>query len=85
MVASFLQGLVVFLYFISSLSFAVALINLFPIPGLDGGSIMYALIEKIRGKPVSVGMEVLLHRLIFIVFCLVLVQLLLNDLQRLMH
>ena len=85
MVASFLQGLVVFLYCISSLSFAVALINLFPIPGLDGGSIMYALIEKIRGKPVSVGMEVLLHRLIFIVFCLVLVQLLLNDLQRLMH
>ena len=82
MVGSFLQGLSVFLYFISSLSFAVALINIFPIPGLDGGSLMYALVEKIRGKPVSVGMEVLLHRLVFIAFCLVLVQLILNDVQR---
>lgn len=82
-VASLTQGVVVFMYFIATLSLAVALINLFPIPGLDGGSIVYALIEKIRGKPVSVATELLLHRLIFIIFCMVLVHLLMNDLQRL--
>lgn len=82
MASSFLQGLAVFLYFIATLSLAVALVNLFPLPGLDGGSIVYALVEKVRGKPVSIGMEVLLHRLMFIVFCLVLVQLILNDAQR---
>ena len=82
MIDSFHQGLAMFLYFIANLSLAVAFINLFPIPGLDGGSIVYALVEKIRGKPVSVGMEVLLHRLVFIAFCLILVQLLLNDVQR---
>ena len=81
-VGSFLQGLAVFLYFIANLSLSVALINLLPIPGLDGGSIIYALVEKVRGKPVSVEMEILLHRLVFIAFCLILVQLLLNDLQR---
>lgn len=82
MAETFIQGLVVYFYFIASLSLAVALINLFPVPGLDGGSILYAIIEKIRGKPLSIGMEVLLYRLAFIFFCVFLVQLLLNDLQR---
>lgn len=81
-ISSFLQGLAVFLYFIGSFSLAVGFINLFPIPGLDGGSIVYALVEKFRGKPVSIAFEVLLHRLVFILFTLLLIQLLLNDLQR---
>ena len=82
---SFLQGLSVFLYFLASFNLAVAIFNVCPIPGLDGGSIVYALIEKIRGKPLSVAMEILLYRLIFIAFCLILVQLLLNDVQRFLH
>lgn len=81
-VASLTQGIVVFFYFIASLSLAVALVNLFPVPGLDGGSIVYALIEKVRGKPVSVAMEVLLHRLMMILFVVLLVNLLVNDLTR---
>lgn len=83
MVHSFLQGLAVFLYFMANLSLAVAFMNTLPIPGLDGGSLLYAGIEKIRGKPISVAMEVLLHRLMFIVLCLALVQLVLNDFKRL--
>ena len=85
MVSSFTQGMVIFLYFIATLSLAVALINLFPLPGLDGGSIVYTLIEKIRGKPLEVELEVLLHRLAFILFAVFLVQLILNDLQRYLH
>lgn len=81
-VMSLTQGLAVFLFFIASLSLAVALVNLFPLPGLDGGHIILTLIEKIRGKPVSIALEVLMHRLMVIVFCLLLVQLLVNDLQR---
>lgn len=80
---SFLQGLSVFLYFIANLSLAVGLINLFPIPGLDGGSIVYAWIEKVRGKPISVAVEVLLHRLAVIAFAVFFIQLVMNDLQRL--
>lgn len=81
-IASLTQGFVVFIYFIACLSLAVALINLFPVPGLDGGSIVYAIIEKIRGKPVSVAFEVLLHRLMVILSCILLVHLIMNDLQR---
>lgn len=81
-VASLTQGMAVFLFFIASFSLAVALVNLFPIPGLDGGSIVYVLLEAIRGKPISVAMELLLYRLAFILFCMILVHLLMNDLQR---
>ncbi|PJD93436.1 MAG: peptidase [Legionella sp.] len=82
MIDSFLQGLVVFLSFIAHLSLAVALVNLLPIPSLDGGSIVYTLIEKLRGKPMSIAFELLLHRLVFIGLCVFFINLLLNDLQR---
>jgi regulator of sigma E protease len=81
-ITSFSQGFVVFLYFIANLSLAVAFINVLPITGLDGGSVVYALIEKIRGTPVSIAMEVLLHRLMIIVAFVLLVHLLMNDLTR---
>jgi regulator of sigma E protease len=84
-IASLTQGVVVFFYFIASLSVAVALINLFPIPGLDGGSILYAIIEKIRGKPLSVALEILIYRLMLIALSLVFVQLVLNDLAHFIH
>lgn len=79
---SFFQGISVFMYFIATLSLAVGLVNLMPVPGLDGGLILYALVEKVRGKPVSIAFEVLLHRLVMIIFMLIFVQLLINDLQR---
>lgn len=82
MVNSFIQGIAMFLYFLANLSLVVALINVLPIPGLDGGSLLYAAVEKIRGKPISVAMEILLHRLMFILLCLGLVQLMLNDFKR---
>ena len=82
MVGSLLQGVSVFLFFIANLSLSVALINLFPLPTLDGGSIIYALIEGVRGRPIAISVEILLHRLIFIAFWILLVQLLVNDLQQ---
>jgi len=82
MVHSFLQGLAVFLYFIANLNLAVAIVNLLPLPGLDGGAIVYTCIEKIRGKPISVALEVLLHRLAMIALCVLFIQLIMNDVQR---
>lgn len=46
-----------FLYFIGAISVLVAISNLFPIPALDGGKMLFLLIEKVRGKPVSVKIE----------------------------
>ena len=39
------------------ISLSLAVLNLFPIPVLDGGHIVYYLIELIRGKPLSEGVQ----------------------------
>lgn len=78
---SFSQGLATFLYFIANFSLAMAIANLLPIPTLDGGSIIYGLIEKIRGKPLSIALEILIYRLVFTAFAIFIVQLIVNDLK----
>ncbi len=46
-------GLPSFLGFIAFLSVSVGLINLFPIPMLDGGHLVYYAIEAVLGKPLG--------------------------------
>ncbi len=41
------------LRFLVTLNACLAVLNLLPIPVLDGGHIVFALVEKIRGKPLS--------------------------------
>jgi len=47
------SGMKDYLTLIALISVALGLFNLFPIPLLDGGHVVYYLIEGIRGKPVS--------------------------------
>lgn len=46
-------GLAWFLNFLALLSLSLAIINLLPIPVLDGGHLLYYLIELVKGSPVS--------------------------------
>lgn len=46
-----------FLYFIGVISVFVAIFNLFPIPALDGGKLVFLAIEKIMKKPVPQNVE----------------------------
>lgn len=55
-----------FLYFIGSLSVLLALFNLFPIPALDGGKLLFLIIEAIKRKPVSLKVEQMLTIIFFI-------------------
>jgi len=50
-------GLGFFLYFIGSLTVLLAIFNLFPIPALDGGKLIFLIIEKFSKKPVPVKWE----------------------------
>jgi len=47
------QGLEYFLRFLGIVSLSLGLINLLPIPVLDGGHLLFYLIEIVKGKPVS--------------------------------
>lgn len=80
-ISSFAQGLATFLYFMANFNLSMAIANLLPIPTLDGGSIIYGFIEKIRGKPMSIALETLIYQLVFIAFAIFIVQLLVNDLK----
>jgi len=48
-------------FFAALISVALAVTNLLPIPGLDGGRILFVVIELIRGKPMEPEREGLIH------------------------
>ena len=71
------KGVETLLWFITILSINLGLINLFPIPILDGGHLLYYFVEAIRGKPMAdkfqeigfkIGMALLATLIIFAVF-----------------
>lgn len=47
------QGIKEALYWMGLISLNLGIINLLPIPVLDGGHILFAIIEKIKGKPLK--------------------------------
>ena len=47
------EGVVTLFWFMAVLSINLGLINLFPVPMLDGGHLMYYLVEAVRGKPLG--------------------------------
>ncbi len=47
------MGLIYLVHLMGLLSASLAIFNLLPLPVLDGGHILFLLIEKIRGKPLS--------------------------------
>ena len=71
------RGLYGFIVFLSVLSLNLAIMNLLPIPVLDGGHLVFCAIEAIRGKPVSkefqnkafsVGLAILLGIMFLAIF-----------------
>lgn len=79
------QGLVSFLSFAAIISINLGVLNLLPIPVLDGGHIVFFLIEAIRRKPLSEKF-VSLSQKIGIVFLVALMMLAFyNDILRLLN
>lgn len=76
-------GLSYLLYFAAILSINLGIINILPIPALDGGRILFVLIEKLKGSPVSSRVEGYVHQIGFILLLLLMVLVTLNDIIRL--
>jgi regulator of sigma E protease len=51
------NGLLAFVSFVALLSVSIGLINLFPVPMLDGGHLVYYALEAVRGKPLGAGAQ----------------------------
>jgi regulator of sigma E protease len=57
------RGLGNLLYFAAFVSIALVVVNLLPIPVLDGGHVIFCLIEGVRGRAMSVSKQAVLQRI----------------------
>lgn len=71
------------IYLIAFLSVNVGVINLLPFPAFDGGRILFLIIEKIKGSPVSSKVENTIHQLGFYLLLLLMLYVTFNDIFRL--
>ena len=67
------------LYLLAYLSINVGVINLIPFPAFDGGHILFLLIEKVRGKPVSANVEATITGIGFICLMLLMIYVTCHD------
>ena len=77
------MGLIAFLSFMALISVNLGVINLLPLPILDGGHLMYLVVELIRGKPVSERAQEIGFRFGALVLLMLMGIALLNDISRL--
>lgn len=77
------QGITALIWLGAVLSINLGLINLFPVPMLDGGHIFFYLIEAIRGKPVNEKAQEMAYRVGFGLVMLLILFLTWKDLSRL--
>ena len=64
------------------LSVNLGIVNILPIPALDGGRILFILIEKIKGSKVSQELEGTMHTVGFFLLMMLMVYLIVHDLMR---
>jgi len=76
------QGITPFLQFAGILSVNLAVINLLPIPALDGGRILFLLIEAIRRKPMKRSLEVGIYNIAFLLLIALVLLVTVRDLSR---
>jgi len=77
------QGLANLLSLTGVLSIQLGLINLFPIPALDGSRLIFLLIEGVRGKPLNPEKENMIHLVGFVLLMALMIAVTYKDVLRL--
>ena len=75
-------GILALLHLMTGLSVSLAIVNLLPLPLLDGGHIVLFLIEKIRGKQLTENAEDLLTRVGYAIFAILIAFVFYNDVSK---
>ncbi len=78
------RGFVALLMFMALLSVNLAIINLLPIPVLDGGHLVFLGIEGVRGKPLSLNARMRLTQFGMVLIMLLVVLVFTNDILRIL-
>lgn len=69
-------------YLMILLSANLGVVNLLPFPALDGGRLVFLIIEAVRGKPVPKEKEAIVHFAGMVVLMLLMVLILFNDISK---
>ena len=75
-------GFVYLLQLVAVLSINLAVLNILPIPALDGGRVLFLIIEKLRGKPVEMRISQFAHTAGFVVLIFLMLVVTYFDLTR---
>lgn len=75
-------GIAYLLNFAALLSLNLAFINVLPFPGLDGGRVLFVVIESIRRKPLSSRIESMIHTVGFGLLLLLVLAITVHDIGR---
>ncbi len=71
-----------FLMFVAILSINLGIINVLPFPGLDGGRLLFVIIEKIRGKKISNQISSWVHGLGLALLILLMILITVHDISK---
>lgn len=75
-------GFSALLFFIALLSVNLAVLNVLPIPVLDGGHLVFLTIEKLRGSPLSMRQRTIAQQVGLVFLLLLIVWVTYNDIMR---
>ena len=76
-------GFASIMYLMAYLSINVGFLNLIPLPAFDGGHILFIIIEKLKGSPVSQKTENMIHTVGLFLLMLLMVYITFNDIIKL--
>ena len=76
------MGIAPLLFLISLFSLSLAIFNLFPIPILDGGHLLFLAIERLRGRPVSLSVQERSFQVSFVLLMTLVLVICINDVSR---
>lgn len=77
-------GLSAFLSFLAIVSLSLGIINLLPVPILDGGHLLYYVVEIIKGSPVSQTAEAIGQRIGLVMIAMLMTLAFYNDFMRIL-
>ncbi len=73
------SGIISFLYFLAALSLSLAIINIIPFPGLDGGHLVIVLIEAVLRRELSIKVKMAIQNIGFVLLLLLTAIIIYND------
>lgn len=77
------EGIIPFILFMAILSINLGVINLFPIPVLDGGHILFYMIEIVTRREISVKVREIAQQIGFVVLLMLMLFVIFIDIERL--